>query len=88
MLPTADVTFDQPIAQADRAARMTRDIGFVRNENNCVSALIEVFEGVMISSPVFESRLPVRFVGQDDGGIVDQGPRDRDPLALTAEITR
>src|SRR5213592_1964949 len=53
------VAFDQSVTQVDRAPRMSRDIGFVRDENNRVPALIETFKSAMISSPVLESRLPV-----------------------------
>src|SRR4029450_6441792 len=63
---------------------MIRDIGFVRNENDCVSALIQVFEERHDFIAGFRIQIASRFIRQDDGWIVYQSPRDRDPLALTA----
>ena len=63
---------------------MIRDIGFVRNENNCVSALIQIFEKRHDFIAGFRIEIAGRLIGQNDGWIVYQGPRDRDALALTA----
>ena len=63
---------------------MIRDIGFVRNENNCVSALIQIFEKRHDFITGFRIEIAGRLIGQNDGWIVYQGPRDRDALPLTA----
>ena len=63
---------------------MIRDIGFVRNENNCVSALIQIFEKRHDFIAGFRIEIAGRLIGQNDGWIIYQSPRDRDALPLTA----
>src|SRR6516162_466075 len=63
---------------------MIRDIGFVRNENDCVSALIQIFEERHDFIAGFRIEIASGFIRQDDGWIVYQSPRDGDTLALTA----
>src|ERR1700745_721963 len=63
---------------------MIRDIGFARNENNCVSALIQILEKRHDFVAGFRIEIAGRFICQNDGWIVYQGARDRDALALTA----
>ena len=63
---------------------MIRDIGFVCNENNCVSALIQIFEKRHDFVAGLRIEITGRFIGQNDGWIIYQGPRDRDALPLTA----
>jgi hypothetical protein len=49
---------------------MIRDFGFVRNENNCMSALIEIFEKRHDFITGFRIEIAGRLVGQNDGWIV------------------
>src|SRR4029079_1159600 len=63
---------------------MIGNVGFVGNENNCVSALIQIFEKRHNLIASFRIEISGRFIGQDDGWIVYQSPRDGDALALTA----
>ena len=57
---------------------------FVRDENDGVAALIEIFEQGHDFFAGFGIEVPGRFVRQDDRRIVDQRARDRDALALAA----
>src|SRR5262245_27648475 len=63
---------------------MIRDIGFMRNENNCVSVLIEIFEKRHDFVTRFRIEITGGLIGEDNGWIVYQSPGDRDALALTA----
>ena len=64
--------------------RMRRDIGLVRDEDDGVAPFMKARE----EAHDFDTRLGIeisrRLVGQQDGGIVDEGPGDRDALPLTA----
>src|SRR5258708_40149608 len=53
------IHFDDAVAQMNGAARVRRDVALVRDQNNGVTPLIRSSSNTMISSPVFESRLPV-----------------------------
>ena len=50
----------------DRAPRMARDIGFVRDENNRVPALIETFEERHDFFAGFGIEVAGRFIGQNN----------------------
>src|SRR5439155_26570638 len=60
------VAFDQSVTQVDRAPRMARDIGFVRDENNRVPALIETFEERHDFFAGFGIEVAGRFIGQNN----------------------
>src|SRR5207248_9557744 len=63
---------------------MIRDIGFVRNENNCVSALIQIFEKRHDFVTGLRVEISGRLIRKDNGWMIHQSPRDRDALTLTA----
>ena len=76
--------FHYTITQTDRAPRVPRDVGFVRHENDRVVRVVQVLEKRHDFFTGFRIEIARRFVGQNDGGIVYQSPRDRDALALAA----
>ena len=63
---------------------MIRDIGFVRDENDGMSALIEIFEKRHDFISGFRIEITCWFIGKDDRRIVYQSTCDRDALTLAA----
>ena len=75
---------DDAVADGDNAMGILGDVGLVGDEHDGVAFGVEVVEeghdlvaglGVEVSGGL---------VGEDDGGLVDQGAGDGDALALTA----
>lgn len=75
---------DFAVADADDAAGSLGDILFVRDQNDGVAVLMKFIKKE--HDFVARGRIQVagRFIGQEDGGPVDQSARDGDTLTLTA----
>ena len=78
------VPLDATVHQLDGPVGMAGDVGFVSNNDNGVAVGMQPVEqghdlnaglGIEISSGL---------IGQQDGRVVYQGPRNRDPLALAS----
>src|SRR5206468_12817052 len=78
------VAFDQTISQVYGAPRMCGNIALVRDENDRVPALIQIFEQCHDLFAGLGIEVASRFVSQNDGGPVDKRTRDSYALALTA----
>jgi len=71
-------------AEADDAARVTRDGFLVRDHDERVAQLVEVLEERHDLDARLGVQVPGRLVGEDDRGPVHEGARDGDALALAA----
>jgi len=60
------------------------DVALMRNENDGVAALIQIFEQRHDFFAGFGIEISSRFVGQDNRRLVHERARDRHALALTA----
>ena len=78
------VPLDQTVAQMHRAPGVRGDVALVRDQNDGVAALIQIFEQRHDFFAGFGIEVAGRFVGQNDRRIVHQRARDRDALTLTA----
>jgi len=78
------VALDQAVAQAHDTARVARNVFLVGDDDDGVALLVKLLEerhDLLAGAGV---EIAGRLVGEDDGGIVDEGTRDGDALALAA----
>ena len=75
---------DDSVFDVDDAVGVLGDVVLVGDENDGVAFGVQPSKSAMISSPVCESRLPVGSSARMMDGLVDQGARDGDALALAA----
>ena len=84
-VPRAFVRQDLAIAQGDAAMGEGCDGGIVGDEDErCALPLVEVEEKVEDGLPVGGVEVAGGFVGEDDGGLEDEGAGESDALLLTA----
>src|SRR5947207_1362261 len=83
------VAFDQTIPQVYGAPRMWGNVALVRDENDRVAALIQIFKQRHDLFTGLGIEVASRFVSQNDRGPVHKRTRDGHALALTArELVR
>ncbi len=78
------VAGDQSVPDADDAAGVARDVLFVRDDKNGVALVGEGAEEGHDFLAGFGVEVAGRLVGEDDGGLTDEGAGDGDALALAA----
>src|SRR5438045_3355237 len=78
------ITGDQSIADSDDAVSMSRDVFLVCHQDNGIALLPERLEEVHDFGAGPRVEVAGGFVGQEDGGVVDQGAGDGDALSLSA----
>ena len=66
------------------APRMRRDVALVRDENDGVPALVQIFKQRHNFFARFRIQIAGRFIRQNDGRLIHEGAGDRYALALTA----
>jgi hypothetical protein len=78
------VAGDDTIADGDDAVGVFGDIGLVGDENDRVSLGMKLVEEGHDLVAGFGVEVSGGFVGEDDGGVVDESTGDGDALALAA----
>src|SRR5438309_6052631 len=78
------VALNYAVSQTNGAAGVTSDIGFMRDHNDRIAALIEILEQRHDFLTGFGIEIAGRLVGQNDGWLGDQRAGDGHPLPLTA----
>ena len=66
------------------AVGFARDVEIMRNQHDSMTLVVELFENAYHLRAGFGIQVARGLVGEDDGGVVDQRPRDSHPLLLTA----
>ncbi len=86
---TAPVVDDQAVAEHHRPLGVLRDVRFVGDQHDRLAVVVEPLEHRHDLLGGLRVEVPGRLVGQDQLGIVDERPRDRDALLLAArELAR
>ena len=75
---------DATVAQADDPLGVSGDILFVRHDDDGLPGLVQILEEVDDLDRGLRIEVAGGFVGQQDTGVVDERPGDRDALALPA----
>ena len=75
---------DVAVTQEYDSMRMVGDFGFVGHENDRMSGPVELVEQTHDFGARRGIEIPGRLVGEQDARLGDEGPRDRDTLALSA----
>src|SRR5262245_17908885 len=78
------VTRDFAVEQVNLAARVRRDVVFVRHQHDGLPRIVQLMKERHDFGPRRRVEISGRLVGQEDAGLVDQRPRDGDALALAA----
>ena len=85
----SSVGLNDAIAHHDVAARVGRDVRFVRHHDDGDAAVVQLLENSHDFDAGAAVEISGRLVGQQHFRIVDQGARDRDALLLAAgKLTR
>ena len=75
---------DLTVANRNHAMGVRRNVGFVGDDDDGVAGLVQPGEQRHDLDAGLRVEVAGRFVGEQNRRVVDQGPGDRNPLALTA----
>ena len=75
---------DPAVTDPDDASGVGRDVGFVGHHDDGDAAAVQELELVQDILGLVRGQVSGGFVGEDDPGMVDQGPGDGHPLLLAA----
>ncbi len=78
------VALDAAVAQVNRPMGVNGDVGFMRDNHDGVTRLVELLEQRHDFGAGLGVEIAGRLVGQQDGRVVDERARDGDALALAA----
>src|SRR5689334_15494810 len=80
---------NQAVAHDDVAFRIRGDVRFVRHHNDGNAAIVQLLKNSHDFDTGAAVEISCRLIRHHNFGIVDQRPRDRDPLLLSArELAR